>query len=170
MSSVSRTPGPFGLPQAALEVFAHRGGTWRRVLDGAAPAPPGAEGAGPTIVGPPGSDVAIGQRVDVLEVVDFRADGTPEIVVGVANAGASGGPLEVWVIAYLGEEGFRTEFYETTSRGGELEVEGRTLTLEFGVYRRRDPGCCPSRIERQTIGFDEGAGEITVLSRERERA
>ena len=149
-------------------MFTQRNGDWRRVLDGTAAAPPGGEGAPAAILDPSGGEFAVGQRLDVVELVDFRSDGTPELVVAVANAGASGGPLQVWILS-LGEAGFRTDYYTETARGGRLEVEGDEVTLELGVYRPRDPGCCPSRVERRTIGFDPATGEIGVVARERVR-
>jgi hypothetical protein len=101
-----------------------------------------------------------------VETVDFAPDGGRELVVSVLTAGATEGPLEVWVLA-LEDGSFRTEVYERTARGGDLAVDGDRLILEFGVYRPGDPGCCPSLREHLVIGFDPESGGIAVLRRVR---
>lgn len=168
LASASDAPNEFGLPTPYLEVFAYRGGAWRRLFDATGNAPPGAGAPGQVLV-PAEQGFAVGQSVHVLELVDFRGDGTPEIVAGVANAGATVGPVELWVIAMRPDGSLVTEFYEGSDRGGEIEVlEGR-LRFEFPVYRRRDPGCCPSRLARETIGWNAATGRIEVLERRVER-
>jgi hypothetical protein len=73
----------------------------------------------------------------------------------------------LWILATDGR--LRTAFYEGTERGGQVTVEGRTIRFEFPVYRRNDPGCCPSLVETQTIGAVPGAGRIEVLERTRRK-
>jgi hypothetical protein len=163
VASVSSTPGASGIPPPHLEAFDPRSGGWRRVLDGGGPAPPGPPGTPERILRGDGGFVA--QSIPVVELVDFEGDGAREIVVAVASAGATSGPVELWIMSADGD--FRTKFYEATERGGEVTVDGGRLTFEFPVYRRGDPGCCPSRLETQTIGFDPGAGRIEVLERRR---
>jgi hypothetical protein len=153
------------LPAQDLQVFALREEEWREVLDGRGPAPPGA-GAPPVMLAEEGAFAA--QTIDVLETVRIRPGRGAQLVVAVASFGASAGPLELWVISWDGAS-FRTEYYDATERGGRVTVGPQTIDLEFGVYRARDPGCCPSRIERHTIGWDEGAGRVGVLERRRER-
>lgn len=166
VASVTFTPGGLGAP--FLEVFGHRNGDWRRIFDATGNAP----------LGPPGTpaemlsagDGFVAQSVAVLELVDFRGDGAPEIVAAVASAGATSGPVELWVVSMAEGGGLRTEFYRATQRGGEVLVDDGLLTFRFPVYRPGDPGCCPSRLERQTIGYRQATGRIEVLERERTRA
>lgn len=168
LSSASRKPNQFGLPTPYLEVFAHRSDRWQRVFDATGDAPPGAD-APDRMLEPAEPDVAVAQAVDLIEMIDFAGDGSSEIVAAIINAGAATGPMELWVVSMGSGDAFATEFYESTARGGLLDVLGNTLRFEFGVYRRRDPGCCPSVIETQTIGFDRSTGRIEVLERTRER-
>jgi hypothetical protein len=42
---------------------------------------------------------------------------------------------------------------------------GDTLRLQTPSFRPSDPACCPSRIEHQTIGFDDASGTVKVLER-----
>jgi hypothetical protein len=145
-----------------LRIFAERDGSWVEAVDGARGAPPGAD-APRVMLGELGG---ASQTIDLLEVADVRPGGGKELVVAVATFGASAGPVALWIISG-GRGRFRTEYYDVTERGGRASVNGRTVAFEFGVYRRRDPGCCPSRIERQTIGWDDAMGRVTVLDRER---
>ena len=164
VASVSDAPTSFGLPTPYLEVFGHREGRWRRVFDASGQAPPG-DGTPSVMLQRAEEGFASGQSINVLELVDFAGDGSSEIVVAVSNAGATAGPLELWIVSMDGEP--RTEYYVRTERGGNVAVEGEQVTLEFGVYRRDDPGCCPSILERRTIGHD---GQwIVTLDRERRR-
>ena len=165
VASVSEAPNSFGLPTPYLEVFDHRDGEWRRVFDATAQAPPG-DGTPAVMLQPAEEGFASAQSVTVLELVDFAGDGSSEIVVAVSNVGATAGPLELWIVSMHGEP--RTEYYVRTERGGNVGVGGERVTLEFGVYRRKDPGCCPSVLERRTIGHDGDA--IVTLERERTRA
>ncbi len=164
VASVAEAPATFGLPTPYLEVFDFRDDEWRRVFDATGNAPPG-EGAPAVMLQRAEEGFASGQSINVLELVDFAGDGSSEIVVAVSNAGATAGPLELWVVSMDGEP--RTEYYVRTERGGNVAVQSEQVTLEFGVYRRDDPGCCPSILERRTIGH-EGEGIVT-LDRERQR-
>ena len=165
VASVSEAPSTFGLPTPYLEVFGYREGEWRRLFDATGNAPPG-EGTPGVMLQRAGEGFASGQSIDVLDLVDFAGDGSSEIVIAISNAGATAGPLELWIVSMDGEP--RTEYYARTERGGSVRVEGERVTLEFGVYRRKDPGCCPSILERRTIGHD-GEGIVT-LDRERRRS
>jgi hypothetical protein len=166
LSSASRKANDLGLPTPYLEVFEYRQGGWRRIFDATVAAPRGSGILG-RMLEP--ADAGFTQSVHVLDLVDFASDGSSEIVAAIASAGATAGPLELWVVSLRADGTFATEFYESSSRGGLLDVLGDTLRFEFGVYRKRDPGCCPSLIETQTIGFDPSTGRIEVLERTRER-
>lgn len=166
LSSASRQPDDLGLPTPYLEVFEYRRGGWRRIFDATGDAPQG-KGVPGRMLEQAGAGFA--QSVHVLDLVDFAGDGSFEIVAAIASAGATAGPLELWVVSMRVDGTIVTEFYESTSRGGLLDVLGDTLRFEFGVYRKRDPGCCPSLIETQIIGFDPSSGRIEVLERTRAR-
>jgi hypothetical protein len=166
VASVSDVTGTFGLPTPYLEVFAQRDGEWRRTFDATGNAPPGV-GAPDVMLHPMTEDFANPQTIQELELVDFAGDGSAEIVAAIANQGATSGPLELWVISMDDES--RTEYYVRTERGGSIRVEGEGVTLEFGVYRRKDPGCCPSILETRTIGHDPASGAIVTMERERRR-
>lgn len=158
VSSVAPAEEGAQIPVARLEVFDHRDGRWVLALDASAEAPDGAKGAPDTILAPPlGSGP--GQIVELLDVVDFAGDEVPELVVGVLSFGATAGPLELWILS-MDDRGFRTELYDRTERGGRVIVEGRGVVLEYGVYEPGDPGCCPSRLARERIGWDETTGTI----------
>jgi hypothetical protein len=157
----------FELPPQYLDVFAFRDGSWRRIFDATMDLPAG-ESHPQGMLDTPAEDV-INRLVDSIHVVDLEEDGTSELVVGVATIGAGVGPLELWILSLEGEK-LRTDFYDRTTRGGEIVVDGKRIVFEFPVYRPRDPGCCPTRFERQVIGFDEGTGSVTVLHRSRHRA
>jgi hypothetical protein len=165
VASVSRASGSTGIPASYLEVFDLRKGQWRRVFEGHGPAPPGASGAPQEML--QGDEGFVAQSVQVVELVDFEGDRAAEIVVGIASAGATAGPVELWILTAAGDGGLRTELYERTERGGELVVEGDQLRFSFPVYRPADPGCCPSVIETQTIGRDPTSGRIGILERDR---
>jgi hypothetical protein len=106
----------------------------------------------------------VSQEVPFLQIIDFAEDGAPELVVGVQSYGASAGPLDVWILSWL-SEAFATEFLRSTERGGQMAFRESTVTLETGVYRPGDPGCCPSAIETLLIGWDAGSERIVVLER-----
>jgi hypothetical protein len=84
--------------------------------------------------------------------------------VGIANFGASAGPLELWVVSMADGGRLATELYRATARGGEIVVQGDRLRFEYGMYRRQDPGCCPSVRAVETIGRNPETGAIEVLS------
>ena len=168
VASVSAETNTFGLPTPYLEVFAYRDGEWRRIFDASGHAPPG-EGTPPAMLEEADAGFAVGQSVEVMEIVDLAHDGAAEIVVAVSNVGATSGPLELWIVELAASGGLETVFYERTERGGRVAVSGDRVVMEFGVYRKGDPGCCPSSIEVQTIGFDPGTATIGILERERER-
>jgi hypothetical protein len=166
VASIAEEAGGLGTPY--LEIFRRRGDAWLRVFDATGPAPPGSPETPSEMLAPGSGFVA--QSVHVLELVDFRADGTPEVVAAIASAGATAGPLELWVLSMDQAGTLRTEFHEGTERGGQVLVHGDRLSFRFPVYRAGDPGCCPSRIERQEIGHDPDEGRIVVLERDRARA
>ena len=165
VASTAAAPAGPALPTHDVQVFAARDAEWVEVLDGREAAPPGP--ATPPVMLAEGAPA--GQVVDVLETARIRPGPGAQLVVVVASFGASAGPLELWVIAWDGSS-FRTEYYDATERGGRVTVGPDAVELEFGVYRARDPGCCPSRLERRTIGWDEAAGRIGVVDRERVKA
>lgn len=165
IASVSEAPNELGLPTPYLEVFDVNDGRWARAFDATGHAPPGADAPGEMLVS--GDEGFVSQSVQSLELVDFAVDGRPEIVVGIANAGATAGPLELWILSMSGDGVLTTEFYVATARGGDVEIEGDRLRLEFAVYRKRDPGCCPSLTATQTIGWNPVTGRIEVLEQVR---
>jgi hypothetical protein len=166
IASVSEEVPETGLPTPYLEVFDHRDGDWVRVFDGTGHAPPGADGTPETMLQPAGQEF-VGQSISVLDVVDFEGDRTPEVVAAVTNAGATAGPLDLWIVSMTPDGRLQTEFFETTSRGGRVDIAGSRLFFEYGVYRPDDPGCCPSLIQFETIGFDRAAGRIRVVESSR---
>jgi hypothetical protein len=155
----------FQLPVQYLDVYAYRGGSWRRVLDGTVDAPPG-EGTPDSMLDTPGPDL-ISRLVDSIQVVDLAKDGAPEVAVGILTAGAGEGPLELWILSMTEDGGLRTEYFVRTTRGGKVVPDGDRIILEFGVYRPQVPACCPSRMERQVIGYEEATGSIGLLERTR---
>ena len=157
----------FQLPAQYLDVYAHRGGSWRRILDGTAQAPPGA-GAPDRMLDTPGPEL-VSRLVDSIQVVDLARDGAPEVAVGILTAGAGGGPLEVWILSMAEDGSLRTEYFVRTTRGGQVVPDGDRIILEFGVYRPQDAACCPSRVERQVIGYDEATGSIGLLEWTRQK-
>ena len=169
VASASGERSGFGLPTPYVEVFAEGDDGWGRVFDATGTVPAGAPPGSRPVLERAGPGEVSGQAVEALELLDFAGDGSAEVVLAVINAGASAGPLDLWILSLRGGE-VRAELATSTQRGGRVDVGEREVELEFGVYRRRDPGCCPSRIERQTIGWDEQAGRIGVLSRERRRS
>jgi hypothetical protein len=164
VSSVSGRPGELGIAIPYLEVFDVREARWIRVFDATGAAPPGAGSPAEMLAG---ADGFVGQSVQALEVVDFAGDVRPELVVGIASFGATAGPVELWIVSMTATGDLVTEFYRSTERGGEIAVVGDRIRLEYGVYRSRDPGCCPSLRAVETIGWDPAAGSIDVLTRRR---
>jgi hypothetical protein len=164
ISSVSTEVGDLGIATPYLEVFDVRDDTWARVFDATGSAPAGAGGPPSMLAAPDGF---VGQSVQTLEVFDFAGDGRPELVVGIANFGASAGPLELWIVSMDEGGALATELYRDTARGGEVTVEGDRLRFEYPVYRKGDPGCCPTFRAVETIGWD--GEDIAVLSLRRGR-
>ncbi|HEX5948589.1 MAG TPA: hypothetical protein VFZ45_03385, partial [Actinomycetota bacterium] len=164
ISSVSGQPGDLGIAVPYLEVFDTRDAGWIRVFDATGAAPPGAGAPGEMLAG---ADGFAGQSVRTLEVVDFAGDGRPELVVGIASFGATAGPVELWIVSMTDAGDLVTELYRATERGGEIAIDEDRLRLEYGVYRKRDPGCCPSLRAVETIGWDKAKGSIEVLARRR---
>jgi hypothetical protein len=167
ISSASVAADDLGIATPYLEVFDVRDGRWARVFDATGSAPPG-EGAPRHMLAAAGAGF-LGQSVQTLELVDFAGDGRPKMVVGIANFGATAGPLELWIVSMGDGGGLATELYGATARGGEILVEDGRLRFEYAVYRRRDPGCCPSLRAVETIGWDPADRAIEVLSRRRTR-
>lgn len=157
----------FQLPAQYLDVYAHREGSWQRILDGTAQAPPGS-GAPDRMLDTPGPEL-VSRLVDSIQVVDLAKDGAPEVAVGILTAGAGEGPLELWILS-MAQDGLRTEYFVRTTRGGQVVPDGDRIILEFGVYRPQDAACCPSRMERQVIGYDEATGSIGLLERTRRKS
>src|SRR5919109_968476 len=73
-------------------------------------------------------------------------------------------------VDFAGDGALATLLYRTSARGGEISVEGDRLRFEYGVYRSRDPGCCPSRFAVETIGWNPAADRVEVLERRETRA
>jgi hypothetical protein len=157
----------FQHPAQYLDVYGYRDGDWVRLFSGTEEVPTG-NGIPETMLDRPGDEL-VGRLADTVEVVDFAGDGAPELVVGILTVGAGPGPLELWIVSMADGE-LRTELYERTVRDGELQVRADRLLFEFGVYRPSDPGCCPSQVERQVIGYGTSQGEIVVLERTRRKA
>lgn len=169
VASVGEEHGPSGFGTPFLEVFARDGDEWVRVLDGTTEAPPG-PGAPDSMLQPQTGEFAVGQAVQVLELADLEGDASPEIVAAVATFGASAGPVELWIVEMPSAGDFRTAFYMATERGGQVTVQRDRVAIEFGVYRKNDPGCCPSSFEVRRIGHDPDRDAIGVLERERHPA
>jgi hypothetical protein len=149
-----------------LELFRLTEGRWHRVFDATGNAPPGA-GAPEQMLIPP-EEGFVSQSVRRLRLVDFAGDGRPEIVVGIQTFGATEGPLEVWVLSMVEDGALRTEFYRASSRGGDVvKVRGNRLRFEYHVYRKDDPGCCPTFTDTLIIGWNEASGRIEVFERTR---
>jgi hypothetical protein len=163
----SVTPQEDGLAALHLEVFGAGHERWVRIFDAEAPAPPGAGGAPPTMIA--SAEGFVAQSVNVLEAADLDRERGAELVVGIASAGATAGPLELWILTVEGSGRFRTAFYGRTARGGRVTVDGDVVRFEVPVYRKEDPGCCPSVLEHQRIGLDPQSGRIAILERRRER-
>ena len=168
----SLDPEPTGLsavPAPHLEVFAFRDGAWTKVFDGSDPAPPGVD-APAVMLEPDPSATGINQSVPFLDVVDFDGDGRSELVAAELTSGATAGPMDLWILSMGPDDSFRTVFHEGTERGGNVQRFGDRISFEFGLYGPDDPGCCPSRIETQQIGWSNDLGEIAVLDRFRRPA
>jgi hypothetical protein len=165
VASVTQAAGETAFSTPHLEVFDHREGEWRRVFDAAGPAPPGPPGTPPTMLEDGQGFVA--QSIEVLELVDFAGNGTPEVVTAIASFGATTGPVGLWILSMAPDGDMGTEFFRGTERGGEVTIQGNRVVFRFPVYRPDDPGCCPSRIEEQVIGLDGSTERIGVLERRR---
>jgi hypothetical protein len=162
LHSRSNEPGPGGVsPQEYVDAYSWNpaANVWAKVFDATTYAD--LPNAGGRVLEPgEGFNQAI---VEPFTMVDFAADGTPELVLTVANSGASAGPVAVWIFSWLSES-FTTEFTEATERGGSATLNpDRTLTLEAGEYAPNDPGCCPSGIRTVTIGYNPNTKRIGVL-------
>lgn len=168
VGSMSQEPSAFGIPTPYLEVFAVREDEWTRVFDASGHAPPGG-GAPGSMLEPADEEVAVGQAIELLELVDLAGDGTSELVAAISNLGATAGPLELWIVSMGPGAALSTEYYASTERGGKVAVTGDRVAMELGVYRKDDPGCCPSLLEVRYIGHDPERGVIRVLERERTR-
>lgn len=166
VASVSEMPTTFGLPTPYLEVFAHRDDAWRRVFDASGNAPEG-EGTPDAMLEAANAEFAVGQSVELLEVVDLAHDGALEIVTAISNVGATAGPLELWIVSMDEGDEMRAEYYMRTERGGKVAINGDRVAIEFAVYKRKDPGCCPSSFEVRTIGYDPEQHAIVTLNTER---
>jgi predicted Ser/Thr protein kinase len=161
----SLDPEPTGLsavPAPHLEVFAFRDGNWTKVFDARDPVPPGVDAPSVMLEPDPGS-TGINQSVPFLDILDFEGDGRGELVAAELTSGASAGPMDLWVLSMEPDGSFRTVFFEGTERGGNVTRIGDRISFEFGLYGPDDPGCCPSRIETQQIGWSDDLGEIAVL-------
>jgi serine/threonine protein kinase len=157
----ARTPGKSA---QFLDVFAYTGKKFDDIFDATGSAPPGAVAAPPEIIAP--SDRGFeSDAVVFMRLVDFQQDDTPEIVAGVMSFGAGNGPLDVWVLSMQQGVGLHTDFFEGTTNGGDLFVTGAKLHLKTGVFKGRDPLCCPSEEEHQVIGYSPVRDRIEVLSR-----
>ncbi|MGH2693067.1 MAG: hypothetical protein ACRDHM_11310 [Actinomycetota bacterium] len=168
VASVSETPGAFGLPTPYLEVFANREDDWQRVFDATGNAPAGGHSRA-SMLEPADDELAVGQAIEVLELADLAHDGASELVAAISNVGATAGPLELWIVSMGPSGALLTEYYFRTERGGKVALTGDRVAIEFGVYRKDDPGCCPSSLEVRYIGHDPESGTIRVLKRERTR-
>jgi hypothetical protein len=165
LASIETSPPPGAvMAQAYLDVYRYDGeGGWPRAWEASAPAPPGNPQAPDSVLekAEPG---AVSQQLDFLALVDFRGDGSSELVVGVLNVGAGPGPLDVWAVRF-GPEGAVNDFWEQTTQGGVLVAAGDTVKLQTPSFEDGDPACCPSSIEHQTIGYAKAADRIKVLER-----
>ena len=102
-----------------------------------------------------------GRIVEMIAPVDFDGDGTESLVVAVLAVGASTGPLDVAVLSFRGVD-VAVDFREGTQRGGTVRVEGNELVLETGSYAAGDPGCCPSGVLHQRIGWNPAVQRVEV--------
>jgi len=155
----SESDRPEGLrPQPYVDIFSWSNGKWTRVADlttrngsTGKPVVPLAKNNG--YLGAP--------LISYLEPIDFAKDRIPELVVGTLAGGATGGPLHISVLS-LASGHLERLFDQSTIRAGELHTKGNEVTLVTGVYKPSDPGCCPSRIKTEVLGWREG--EVQVLS------
>ena len=68
------------------------------------------------------------QRIVFLDLIDFRGDGTPEVVVGIASV-IPAGTLQIWVMSLSPEGGLHADYYQVLVTGGELSVMDRGLLV-----------------------------------------
>jgi hypothetical protein len=110
-------------------------------------------------------------HVGVLETVDFRRDGSPELVVGeVDTFGASGVAFSVWIFS-LSSGGLTLEFEQPAKSGGfstgaDLVVgaDGLSLLMTYPTYSRGDIHCCPSGERTDIIAYNPANDRIGVSS------
>ncbi len=160
LSSHAKTGAAIGGHQPFLDVWSFTGQQFQRVFDATVFTPQIARAPAALISS---SQDLSPQEVSWLDLVDFRDDGSPELVAGITSFGAGVGPMDVWVLS-MGASAFRAEFYEQTTQGGTLTSDGDTEKLETPFFRPSDPLCCPSKIEHQVIGFSTSDDRIEVTS------
>lgn len=149
------------LPAHFVDVFAWRDEEWRRVFSGTSFHPESAER---TILSSPeeARDQYGGQDLVFSRVVDLGGR-NDYLVLGTMPIGASGGPIEVWVVSpKASENGFELDFQFATERAGDLTVSDRGLVLEAPLYTRDDPMCCPSG--REEVLIRERGGRVQTTS------
>lgn len=157
VQSESTTEDEFGRSQPYVDAYAREGEGWTRILDAQTYEIDG----GPILV----EEDFISQGVSLLDFIDFARDDTPELVVAIANFGASAGPIDLTVLSW--DTGpMTTEFTFSTERGGEVSVrEGLQIVAESGIYDEDDAGCCPSKQGRWIIGYDEESKTIGIVEK-----
>jgi len=160
ISSHARARTAIGGQQPFLDVWSFTGQSFQRVFDATINRPIGAKGPANMIQAD--QDV-VSEAVSFVDLVDFRGDGKPEMVVGITSFGASVGPMDVWAIS-MRPDGFHEEFFTETTQDGTLTRSGDTEKLDTPFFRPNDPLCCPSKIEHDVIALNPSSDEIEIVS------
>jgi hypothetical protein len=96
---------------------------------------------------------------------DLTRDGRPDVVVPV-TAGPAAGIVAYYVYAETGDRA-RDVFPVNAVYRARVAVRGRRLVETLPIYRRADPGCCPSAVQTTVYRWD-GTG-LAVQARSRDR-
>jgi hypothetical protein len=139
-SEATTAPAGSVLRQSYVDVYGYTDGRWTHVFDA----------SGSALAVDPRN---VSQHVVFMRFVTFAHK--PDLVLGVLNEGAGAGPLDVWIWSW--GRPFKREFRYSTTQGGTLATQGKTVTLDTGAFEPTDPMCCPSGMDHIVIGIKDGS-------------
>ena len=89
-----------------------------------------------------------GSRMLSVSYVDFDGDGREEALITIANGTrGSGGYAEEYYVYANRRGSLQQLFFESRAKPQRMSLNGRSIVIVAPLWRRNDPGCCPSAVE-----------------------
>jgi hypothetical protein len=106
-----------------------------------------------------------GSRLLSVSYVDFDGDGPEEALVTIATGRREGGGYSEEYYVYTNRGSAPQQvFHESREKPRGMTVNRRSIVIVAPLWRRNDPGCCPSTVETAIYSW-RGSGFIRTSRR-----